>query len=218
MSPQSGLSSEQLEAVEILLVDDRDENLLALEAVLSDPGYRLIKANSGDAALRYLLDHTPAVILLDVQMPGLDGFGTAAIVKASERTREIPIIFLTALNKDDKYVQRGYEHGAVDYIYKPFDAHILRSKVAVFADLHRKNERLLLAERKLMESERRDRERKFAELEIRNLRRQQLEQRRYRELVDGINHGVVWAADENVDVFTFVSPRAEEVLGYPVDA
>lgn len=217
MNGLGNLGGEQLETVEILLVDDREENLLALEAVLSDPGYRLIKANSGDAALRYLLDHTPAVILLDVQMPGLDGFGTASIIKASERTREIPIIFLTALNKDDKYVQRGYEHGAVDYIYKPFDAHILRSKVAVFADLHRKNERLLLAERKLMENERRERERKFAELEIRNLRRQQLEQRRYRELVDGINHGVVWASDETANVFSFVSPRAEEVLGYPVD-
>jgi PAS domain S-box-containing protein len=201
--------------VEILLVDDREENLLALEAVLHNPGYRLVKASSGDAALRYLLDRSPAVILLDVQMPGLDGFATASIIKGSERTREIPIIFLTALNKDEHYVQRGYEHGAVDYLYKPFDAHILRSKVAVFADLHRKTERLLVAERKLIENERRERERRFAEIELKNLRRSQLEQRRYRELVDGINHGVVWAADARPFAITFASPRVEALLGYP---
>ena len=210
-------SLELNDTVEILLVDDREENLLALEAVLQRPGYQLVKAGSGDAALRYLLAHSPAVILLDVQMPGLDGFATASIIKGSERTREIPIIFLTALNKDEHYVQRGYDHGAVDYIYKPFDAHILRSKVAVFADLHRKNERLLVAERKVMENERRERERRYAEMELKTLRRNQVEQRRYRELVDGINHGVVWAADAKRSLLSFVSPRVEALLGYPHD-
>jgi signal transduction histidine kinase/CheY-like chemotaxis protein len=212
------LEPESVEAVELLLVDDREENLLALEAVLEDSGYTLIKVSSGDAALRYLLDHVPALILLDVQMPGLDGFATASIIKASERTREIPIIFLTALNEDDKVAQRGYEHGAVDYLYKPFNPHVLRSKVAVFADLHRKNDRLIRAERKLRENERRERERHFAELEIRTLRREQTEQRRYRELVDGINQGVVWAASWPSVRFSFVSARAETLLGFPEEA
>src|SRR5690349_18940767 len=109
------------------MVDDRPDNLLTLEAVLRTPGYNLVKANSGSEALRYLLDHDPAVILMDVQMPELDGFETAAIIRRSERTRDIPIIFLTALNKDERFAQQGYDTGAVDYIHKPFDAHMLRS-------------------------------------------------------------------------------------------
>ena len=102
------------EPVELLLVDDRQENLLALEAVLGSSGYCLIQVRSGDEALRYLLDHEPALILMDVQMPGIDGYETATIIKGSERTREIPIIFITALGPDEHFAQRGYEHGAVD--------------------------------------------------------------------------------------------------------
>lgn len=126
---------------DVLLVDDRQENLLAIEAVLGSSGYNLVKTTSGDEALRYLLDHNPAVILMDVQMPGLDGFETAAIIKSNERTREIPIVFITAINKDQRFVHKGYQHGAVDYIYKPFDGYILKSKVAVFAELRRQHER-----------------------------------------------------------------------------
>ncbi|RZA04813.1 MAG: response regulator [Proteobacteria bacterium] len=201
--------------VEILLVDDREENLVALEAVLQNQSYELVKVTSGEAALRYLLDHSPAVILLDVQMPGLDGFATASIIKGSERTREIPIIFLTAINKDDHYRARGYEHGAVDYLYKPFDAQVLRSKVSVFAELYRKTEKLLQAERRLSEAARREQSRKFAEAEVKSLRRAQVEQRRYRELVDGINHGMVWSADTRHFQISYMSPRAESILGFP---
>jgi signal transduction histidine kinase/DNA-binding response OmpR family regulator len=203
--------------IEILLVDDRPENLLALEAVLSSPDYKLVRAQSGDEALKYLLDHEPAVILMDVQMPDLSGFETAAIIKKSERLRDIPIIFITAINKDERFAHEGYAHGAVDYIFKPFDATILRSKVAVFADLWLKAQRLVLMEKQLRENERKDRERQIAHLELKNLKREQAEQRKYRELVEGIEHGIVWAADAFSLKVSFVSPSASKILGYPVD-
>ncbi len=204
--------------VEILLVDDRKENLLVLEAALTSPDYQLSKANSGDEALRYLLDHEPALILMDVQMPDLDGFETASIIKNSERTREIPIIFITALNMDERYIQKGYDFGAVDYLNKPFDVNILRSKVAVFADLYRKTQRLLNAERQLRKNEAKERERKLAELELRTLKREQVEQKKYRELVEGIDHGIVWSAVPESMVFSYVSPTAEKILQYPARA
>ena len=116
----------------ILLVDDRPENLLALEASLEPLGRRLVSATSGEEALRHLLKEEFAVILLDVQMPGLDGFDVARMVKQREATRHVPILFLTAISKDRRHVFRGYESGAVDYIFKPIDADILRSKVSVF--------------------------------------------------------------------------------------
>ncbi len=118
----------------MLLVDDRDENLLALEAVLEPTGCRLVKARSGDEALRALLRDDFAVILLDVQMPGLDGFETAELIRARERSRSVPIIFVTAISKEPHNVFRGYETGAVDYLFKPLDAVVLRSKVEVFVE------------------------------------------------------------------------------------
>jgi diguanylate cyclase (GGDEF)-like protein len=121
----------------ILLVDDRVDNLDALEAVLEPLGQNLVRAPSGEEALRQLLNDEFALILLDVQMPGMDGFETAARIKQRARTRHIPIIFLTAISKDAGQAQRGYTMGAVDYLFKPFDPHVLRSKVAVFLDLHR---------------------------------------------------------------------------------
>ena len=127
---------------EILVVDDRQENQLSIEAVLGSDAYRLVRASSGDEALRYLLTHDPALILMDVQMPGLDGFETAALIKSNERTREIPIIFITAISKDEAFTHKGYAHGAVDYIYKPFDSTILQAKVAVFAELRRQHQRI----------------------------------------------------------------------------
>lgn len=126
----------------ILLVDDRAENLRALEAVLEPLGHAVIKAGSGEEALACLLKEDIALILLDVMMPGLDGFETAELIKQREKTREIPIIFLTAINQTIEHHLRGYEAGAVDYINKPFDAHLLRSKVSVFLDLHEKREML----------------------------------------------------------------------------
>ena len=126
----------------ILLVDDRAENLLALEAVLSPTGCRLVSARSGDEALRALLKDDFAVILLDVQMPGLDGFETAELIRARERSRSVPIIFVTAISKEPHNVFRGYETGAVDYLFKPVDAVVLRSKVEVFVENHERGRAL----------------------------------------------------------------------------
>ncbi|HEU4512079.1 MAG TPA: response regulator [Nocardioidaceae bacterium] len=119
----------------ILLVDDRSENLLALEAILSSLNQVLVRATSGEEALRALLKDEYALILLDVQMPGMDGFETAAQIKARSRTRDIPIIFLTAVDTDERNAYRGYAAGGADYITKPFDPWVLRAKVQVFVDL-----------------------------------------------------------------------------------
>ena len=119
----------------VLLVDDRPENLLALEGVLKPLGARLVKARSGEDALLHLLRETFAVILLDVQMPRLDGLQTAELIKQREQTRHIPIIFITALSRETAYIFKGYEQGAVDYLLKPIDPEILRAKVRVFCDL-----------------------------------------------------------------------------------
>src|SRR3989442_4458535 len=119
----------------VLLVDDRPENLLALEGVLKPLGARLVKARSGEDALLHLLREPFAVILLDVQMPRLDGLQTAELIKQREQTRHIPIIFITALSRETAYIFKGYEQGAVDYLLKPIDPEILRAKVRVFCDL-----------------------------------------------------------------------------------
>ena len=126
----------------ILLVDDRAENLVALEAILSSLNQVLVPARSGDAALKALLRDEFAVILLDVLMPGMDGFETAAHIKRRPRTRDVPIIFLTALNSEPDLAFRSYSAGAVDYIAKPFDPWVLRAKVSVFVDLYMKNRQL----------------------------------------------------------------------------
>jgi PAS domain S-box-containing protein len=130
----------------ILLVDDQEENLLALEAVLEPLGQRLVRAMSGEDALSALLREDFALILLDVQMPDMDGFQTATFIKQREKTKDIPIIFLTALSKELHHVFRGYSAGAVDYVVKPFDPMVLRSKVQVFVDLHRKEAALRASE------------------------------------------------------------------------
>jgi PAS domain S-box-containing protein len=165
----------------ILLVDDRPENLLALRAILEPLGEELVEAGSGEAALRILLGRDDfAVILLDVQMPGLDGFGTATLIKQRERTKNIPIIFVTAISKEEQHVFRGYETGAVDYVFKPFDPDVLRAKVGVFVELWEKNEQL----------------RRQAELiaiqEMAELRRESVE--RYRQLADAMPQ-IVWTSD-----------------------
>ncbi|MGX4732675.1 response regulator [Kitasatospora griseola] len=131
-----------VQKAKILLVDDRPENLLALEAILSALDQTLVRASSGEEALKALLTDDFAVILLDVQMPGMDGFETAAHIKRRERTRDIPIIFLTAINHGPHHTFRGYAAGAVDYISKPFDPWVLRAKVSVFVDLYQKNTQL----------------------------------------------------------------------------
>src|SRR3954470_1561486 len=124
------------------MVDDRPENLLALEGVLKPLGARLVRARSGEEALLHLLRETFAVILLDVQMPRLDGLQTAELIKQREQTRHIPIIFITALSREAAWVFKGYAHGAVDYLLKPLDPEILRAKVRVFCDLYVRGERI----------------------------------------------------------------------------
>ena len=123
----------------VLLVDDREENLIALRAVLEPLPCRLVSATSGTEALKALLHQDFAVVLLDVQMPTMDGFETAELIKGRERTRTLPIIFVTAISKEREHVFRGYETGAVDYVFKPYDPGILRSKVAVFLELDAKS-------------------------------------------------------------------------------
>ena len=130
------------ERAKILLVDDRQQNLLALEAVLSSLDQTLVTASSGEEALRALLKDDFALILLDAQMPGMDGFETAARIKARVRTKDIPIIFLTAVDRDQQHAYRGYSAGGADYISKPFDPWVLRAKVQVFVDLWLAGQRL----------------------------------------------------------------------------
>jgi signal transduction histidine kinase len=135
--------------VNILVVDDRDENLMALEAVLDDPGYRLVRAKSGREALKEVLEQDFALILLDVVMPGVDGYETATLIRERPRSRQTPIIFLTANDFGVNYVFRGYTVGAVDYLVKPVPADVLRSKVAVFVELFNRQEALRIAQEEL---------------------------------------------------------------------
>jgi CheY-like chemotaxis protein len=149
--------------VNILLVDDQPSNLLALEAVLDDPAYNLVKAHSGEEALRHLLlRHDFALILMDALMPGMDGFETAELIRQRERTRHLPIIFVTAIGRSEAHVARGYSAGAVDYLFKPIVPETLRSKVAVFVELFRKTEEVRRQGEQLRELERRAHEARLA--------------------------------------------------------
>ena len=123
--------------IDILIVDDHPENLLSLEGLLEDLPVNIIKASSGNQALSLMLEYDFALVLLDVQMPEMNGFEVAELMQSLERTRLIPIIFVTAINKDEDHVFKGYTSGAVDYMFKPLNADIIRSKVNVFVDLHR---------------------------------------------------------------------------------
>jgi signal transduction histidine kinase len=128
--------------VDILLVDDHEENLLALESILTDPTYNLVRASSGRQALKEVLRCDFALILLDVAMPDLDGYETAELIRGRERSRQTPIIFLTANYRSESHVFRGYSVGAVDYLFKPFSPEVLKSKVAVFVELYLKRDAL----------------------------------------------------------------------------
>jgi len=126
------------EPINILIVDDEPKNLTVLETVLDDPSYRLIRAQSAEQALLALVSEEFALLILDIQMPGMTGFELAQMIKDRKKTACVPIIFLTAYYNEDQHVLEGYGNGAVDYLHKPVNAAILRSKVAVFAELHRK--------------------------------------------------------------------------------
>lgn len=141
--------------INILMVDDSATNLLALESVLRGPNRNLIRASSGEEALRYLLDNDAAVVLLDVYMPGIDGLQTAELIRGREKSRDIPIIFLTANTTGQNHLARGYSLGAVDYIVKPIEPAILRSKVAVFVELFKKT-RQVTRQAQLLEDKNRE--------------------------------------------------------------
>jgi len=202
--------------VNILLVDDRAENLLALEAILEPLGERTVRAHSGDEALKYLLTDDFAVILLDVQMPGLNGFETAELIKSRERTRYIPIIFLTAISKDEAYVFRGYSVGAVDYMSKPFQPDVLRSKVAVFVDLYRK-------QRQLKEQESLLHEAAVRQIELEHRARFLAQEARTAHIVStAMDAIVVLDAQRHIEVFNAAAERmfgrlAADVIGRPVE-
>jgi len=167
------------ERASILLVDDRRDNLLALEATLDPLGHRLVSVTSGAAALKELLLGDFACILLDVQMPEIDGFALAELIKQRERSAHIPILFVTALSTEERHVFRGYSAGAVDYIFKPVDPDILRSKVSVFVELWDKNRQLREQSDQLLEQE-------LTALERAN-------EERYRALADAMPQ-IVWQA------------------------
>lgn len=192
------MNTSMKETADVLVVDDREDGLIALEAVLSDARTNVIKAGSGFEALDLIGSHDFAAILLDVQMPGIDGFETAHRIRESAAHRHIPILFVTAIDQDDRYVYRGYESGAVDYVFKPFDPIVLKSKVDVFINLHLKERKIREQEALLLQAERAERLRQLSELELEALRR-------YRSMADAIPHIVCRArADGALDYFNKV--------------
>jgi PAS domain S-box-containing protein len=165
----------------VLVVDDRPDGLLALEAVLTSDSYNLIQANSGRKALECASEQDFAVILLDVQMPEMDGFECARLLREHPRTRTTPIIFVTAINKEERHINQGYESGAVDYIFKPLDPFILRSKVDIFVDIFNKNMQIQRQAALLREMEAEKKERQLFELSQESIRR-------YVSLADAVPH------------------------------
>jgi signal transduction histidine kinase len=147
----------------LLIVDDLPENLLALEALIKGEGREVFKASSADEALSLLLEHEFALALLDVQMPGMDGFALAELMRGTERTKNIPIVFVTAAGRELNYAFKGYESGAVDFLYKPLDNHAVRSKVNVFVDLYRQR-KVLARQLEALEQARTEQDALLAEL------------------------------------------------------
>lgn len=139
----------ELPAANILLVDDLQENLVALEALIRQPDRRIFTARSGEEALSLMLEHPFALAILDVQMPSMNGFELAELMRGTERTRAIPIVFVSAAGRELNYAFRGYESGAVDFLYKPLEPHTVRSKVNVFVELYRQRQQLQLAQAQL---------------------------------------------------------------------
>lgn len=183
----------------ILLVDDREDNLLSMETILEQDGYRFVKANSGRQALKILLTEFDfALILMDVKMPSLNGFETASLIYEREKLKHIPIIFITANNYGEENIFKGYRAGAVDYIYKPVKPELLRAKVSVFIELYKQNHRLLAQEEKLMFINRsleiEINERKASQQKITDLNRQLIE-----------NIARLESANKELDYFAFMA-------------
>ncbi len=183
----------------ILIVDDREDNLLSIETILEPDGYNLVKATSGRQALKVLLnEHDFAMIMMDVKMPNLNGFETASLIYEREKLKHIPIIFITANNYGDENMYKGYQAGAVDYIYKPINPQVLRAKVSVLIELYRKNVQLIAQEKKLVainkNLELEIQERMSSEEKIKQLNRQLLE-----------NIASLESANKDLDRFAFMA-------------
>lgn len=196
MTPEDLTTEKQ---IKILVVDDREDNLLSIETILENNNYQIVKALSGKAALKILLNqHDFTLILMDVQMPDMNGFETANLIYQREKLKHIPIIFITAHNYNDEHVFEGYKVGAIDYIYKPINAELLRFKVGVFAEMYQKNHQLLLHERKLKQAnvslEKEIEERRFSEEKVKLLNQQLLE-----------NNANLKATIEELDRFAYVA-------------
>ncbi len=144
--------SSHSQGANLLIVDDRPDNLLALKSLLESADLHVLTASSGNEALGMVLNHDFALVLMDVQMPGMDGFETAELMRGAERSRHIPIIFVTAISKEQKYIFQGYESGAVDYLFKPVEPAILKGKVKVFLELYRQKQLIEAQNRQLEEA------------------------------------------------------------------
>lgn len=187
----------RMDDTRILVVDDDPASGAALTALLEDLGPRVVTVSSGEEALRQVLEHEFALIILDVKMPGLDGFETAALIRGRRRSYQTPIVFLTGKSAEDTYVFKGYEVGAVDYMVKPVVPEVLRSKVMVFVDLYEKNYEIKQQREALRRSA-------------------QASAKRFYELVQGLD-AIVWEYDVLEQQFSFVSQQAESILGHGVE-
>ncbi len=195
--------------VSILIVDDHEENLIALAASLKNDSYDIVQASSANEALRYVLKQSFAVILLDVMMPEMDGFELAQLLQKRESSRHTPIIFLTALAKDQRFIYQGYRVGAVDYLPKPLEPDIVRAKVAVFVDLFRKAEQIKEQAQLLREADQREREYQIQDLKHKN-------EKRYKELAESVPN-IVWTTDE-LGTPTYFNCRWTQYTGLNADS
>lgn len=185
--------------VKILVVDDRLDNLMSIESILERENYTIVKANSGRAALKILLrEYDFSLILMDVQMPDMNGFETAALIYQRDKLKEIPIIFITAHNHEDEAIFKGYNVGAVDFIYKPINPELLRIKVGLFVELYSKTQSLIAQEKKLLNSN--------ASLQNEITEREASEQR-VRDLNDQLlrNNNHLQAVNEELDRFAYIA-------------
>lgn len=206
--------------INILLVDDEPKNLTALEVVLDNPDYRLIRATGADEALLALVTYEFALLVLDIQMPGMNGFELANMIKQRKKTAGVPIIFLTAYYSEDQHILEGYGTGAVDYLHKPINATALRAKVAVFAELHRKTREVTLANTALLAevAERRQAQEQLRELNdtleqrITKRTKELLDsERRFREMLDALPAAIYTTDGEGL--LTYYNPACVEFSG-----
>jgi len=190
---------QEKEPIKILVVDDRLDNLMSIESILERESYSIVKADSGRAALKILLkEHDFSLILMDVQMPDMNGFETAALIYQRDKLKEIPIIFITAHSHEEEAIFKGYRVGAVDFIYKPINPELLRIKVGLFVELYRKTQSLIAQEQKLLLAnaslQREVVEREASELKVRELNRQLLQ-----------NNLHLKAVNEELDRFAYIA-------------